>query len=246
MTLWNAKECNTARTPPTMQSGPARSAATEWSERARPCAAVHRSVTTPGGSIMRGACCSTLHVRNRSRAAFRRQYSNSIRQLKGTPFREGPSGPVSADPPVSRSRGTRHKRGRNQGSPSGQLNGGGKPGAVALAEVSLWRSHSVGLVSDDEGQLGERVSEAGMERRLRPEVVEASAEVLDEGMPGDDDPGGAISLQPPHGPESSLEASVVGLDGIVGVDLRVVEGRREHLVDDPGVGPVPVGGDLGG
>ncbi len=55
-----------------------------------------------------------------------------------------------------------------------------------------------------------------MERRLRPEVVEASAEVLDEGMPGDDDPGGAISLQPPHGPESSLEASVVGLDGIVG------------------------------
>src|SRR6266540_1896660 len=56
--------------------------------------------------------------------------------------------------------------------------------------------------------LGERVSEAGSERCLGPEVVEASAKVLDEGMPGDDDPGGAITLQPPHGPESSLQGTV--------------------------------------
>ncbi len=63
-------------------------------------------------------------------------------------------------------------------------------------------------------------------------------------MPGDDDPGGAITLQPPHGPESSLQPSVVGLDGIVCVDLRFMEGRREHLVEDPGVEAVPVGGDL--
>jgi hypothetical protein len=69
---------------------------------------------------------------------------------------------------------------------------------------------------------------------------------LDEGMPGDDDPGGAISLQPPHRPESSLQPSVVGLEPIVGVDLRVMEGGREHLVEDARVNPVPVGGDLGG
>jgi hypothetical protein len=65
---------------------------------------------------------------------------------------------------------------------------------------------------------------------LGPDVVEASAKVLDEGMPGEDDPGGAISLQPPHGPEPSLEPSVVDLDGIVGMDLRFMEGHREHLV----------------
>jgi hypothetical protein len=101
-------------------------------------------------------------------------------------------------------------------------------------------------MSDHQGQLGERVSEAGREGCLGPEVVEASAKVLDEGMPGDDDPGGAISLQAPHGPESSLQPSVVGLDGIVGVGLRFMEGRREHLIEDPGVEAVPVGGDLHG
>ncbi len=102
------------------------------------------------------------------------------------------------------------------------------------------------MVLDHEGQLGERVSEAGSERCLGPEVVEASAKLLDEGMPGDDNPGCAISLQPPHWPESSLQPSVVGLDAIVGVDLRFMEGRREHLVEDPGVEAVPVGRDLDG
>jgi hypothetical protein len=115
-----------------------------------------------------------------------------------------------------------------------------------LAEVSVWRTHSVGPVSDHQGQLGERISETGSERGLGPEVVEASAKVLDEGMAGDDDPGGATSLQPPHGPESSLEPSVVGFDGIVGMDLRFMEGHREDLVEDPGVEAVPVGGDLDG
>src|SRR6266545_2405159 len=101
-----------------------------------------------------------------------------------------------------------------------------------------------GWCSDHEGQLGERVNEAGSERCLGPEIVEASAKVLDEGMPGDDDPGDAITLQSPHRSESSLQPSVVCLDGIVRVDLRFMEGRREHLVQDPGVEAVPVGGDL--
>jgi len=99
------------------------------------------------------------------------------------------------------------------------------PGTVALAEVSVWRTQSVGPMSDHQGQLGERVSEAGRERCLGSEVVEASAKVLDEGMPGNDDPGGAITLQPPHGLESSLQPSVVGLEWVVGMDVRVMEGR---------------------
>jgi hypothetical protein len=38
---------------------------------------------------------------------------------------------------------------------------------------------------------------------------------------------------------------VVGLEPIVRVDLRVVEGRREQLTQDARVDPVPVSGDLG-
>jgi len=85
---------------------------------------------------------------------------------------------------------------------------------VEFPLLRWWKSACGGAIrpgwcSDHEGQLGERVSEAGSERCLGPEVVEASAKVLDEGMPGDDDPGGAITLQPPYGPESSLQPSVV-------------------------------------
>jgi hypothetical protein len=65
-------------------------------------------------------------------------------------------------------------------------------------------------------------------------------------MTGDDDPGGTVSLQPPHRSEPGLEASVVGLERVVGVGFGVMEGRREQLVEDMGVDPVPVGGDLRG
>ena len=79
-----------------------------------------------------------------------------------------------------------------------------------------------------------------------PSFVVASSEVLDEGVSGDDDACGAISLQSPHRPKSGLEASVVGLEQIVRMDLHAVEGCREQLIKEAGVDPVPVGGDLGG
>ncbi len=100
--------------------------------------------------------------------------------------------------------------------------------------------------SDDEGELGERVSETGGRLYVGPEIVEAAAKVLNEGMAGDDDPGGAISLQPSHRPEPRLEAPVVGLEPVVGMGLRVMEGRRGQLIEDARIDPVPVGGDLHG
>jgi len=44
--------------------------------------------------------------------------------------------------------------------------------------------------------------------------------------PGNDDPGGSISLQYSHGSKSGFEASVVGLYGVVGMNLCVMQGRR--------------------
>jgi hypothetical protein len=39
---------------------------------------------------------------------------------------------------------------------------------------------------------------------------------------------------------------VGGLEQVIGVDLRTVEGSRKQLVDEARVDPVPVGGDLDG
>jgi hypothetical protein len=65
-------------------------------------------------------------------------------------------------------------------------------------------------------------------------------------VPGDDHLGGTVSLQPAHRSESGFEASVVGLDGVVGVKFRPMQGWQDHLVDEAGVEAVPIGGDLEG
>jgi transposase len=41
--------------------------------------------------------------------------------------------------------------------------------------------------------------------------------VLDEGVPGDDDPGAAVLLEPTHRSQPRLQATVVSLDAVVGV-----------------------------
>ena len=105
---------------------------------------------------------------------------------------------------------------------------------------------SVSHVSDHEGQFGERVGETSRRSDIGPEVVEAPAEVLDEGVPADDHPRSSVTLQPSHRSEARLETPVVGLQRIVRMGLRAVEGSREQLIQDARVDPVPVGGDLGG
>ena len=61
---------------------------------------------------------------------------------------------------------------------------------------------------------------------------------------GDNHPGGSVPLQPTHRSEPGLQPSVVGLHRVVRVDLRVMEGRREQLVEHAGVDAVPVSRDL--
>jgi len=65
---------------------------------------------------------------------------------------------------------------------------------VALAEVRARWTDKLGRVSDHEGQFGERVGKPGGRRHVGPEIVEAPAEVLDEGVRGDDELGGAVAL----------------------------------------------------
>ncbi len=119
-------------------------------------------------------------------------------------------------------------------------------GTVALAEAWTRWTDILGQVSDNESQFSERIGQNEGRTDIGSEIVEAPAEVLNEGVCGDDDPGGAVSLQPSHRSKSGLQASVVGLDAVVRMDLGVVEGRREHLIQHSGVDPVSVGGDLDG
>jgi hypothetical protein len=65
-------------------------------------------------------------------------------------------------------------------------------------------------------------------------------------MAGNDHPGGAVSLQSSHRSQARLQTSMIGLEPVVRMDSGVMEGGREQLVEDAGIGPVPVGGDLGG
>jgi hypothetical protein len=106
--------------------------------------------------------------------------------------------------------------------------------------------HTLGQVSDKESQFNERVGQTEGRRDIGPEIVEAPAEVLNEGVCGDDDPGGTVSLQPAHWSKSSLQASVVGLKRVVGMHLPVMESRWQQLIEHARIDSVPIGGDLDG
>jgi hypothetical protein len=115
-----------------------------------------------------------------------------------------------------------------------------------LAEAGARWTHTLGQVSDDESQFSERVGQTEGWTDICPEIVEASAEVLNEGEGGDDDPGGKVSLQPAHRSKPSLQASVVGLQRVVRMDLGVMEGRRQQLSERARIDSVPIGNDLDG
>jgi len=119
-------------------------------------------------------------------------------------------------------------------------------GTVAFAEAWARWTDTLGQVSDNESQFSKRVGQTEGRTDIGPEIVEAPAEVLNEGVRGDDDPGGTVSLQPAHRSKSGLQASVVGLKRVVGMDLRVMEGRRQQLIERARIESAPIGGDLDG
>jgi len=56
-----------------------------------------------------------------------------------------------------------------------------------------------------------------------------SADVLQEGEPGDHDPGAAVLLESAQGAQPRREAAMVGLDLVVGVPVAAVLGRWQQL-----------------
>ena len=59
----------------------------------------------------------------------------------------------------------------------------------------------------------------------------SAAEVLHEGVPGDDHLCGLVRSQPAHRSEPVFELAVIGLDRIVRVPLDVMPRRRDQLVE---------------
>jgi hypothetical protein len=56
-----------------------------------------------------------------------------------------------------------------------------------------------------------------------------STDVLDEGMAGDDRPGAVVLLESAHEAKSRFQATVVGLELIVGIAIGAVPGRWQQL-----------------
>jgi hypothetical protein len=67
------------------------------------------------------------------------------------------------------------------------------------------------------------------------EFVMAAAEVLDEGVPGGDDPRGPAAFQAAHRPEPGFQPPVIGLDRIIGVALNGMQRGGDQLIEDPRV-----------
>jgi len=65
------------------------------------------------------------------------------------------------------------------------------------------------------------------------DLAVAAAQVLDEGMPGGEDPCGAVALQAAHRPEPGFQPAVIRLDRIIRVPLDDMQRRADQLAGDP-------------
>jgi hypothetical protein len=77
------------------------------------------------------------------------------------------------------------------------------------------------------------------------EFIVAAAEVLDERVPGRNDPRGPLTFQSAHRPQPRFQSVMVGLDWVVRVPLDGMQRRGDQLIEDPRISRCPVGGDLG-
>jgi hypothetical protein len=101
-------------------------------------------------------------------------------------------------------------------------------------------------VSDRLGKLVKRDRQPPGRWLLDRQLVVPSTNVLDKGMARDDHPGAAVSLEASHRPQPGLEASVIGLDVVVGIPLSAMPRRWQQLLQHHRIRRCLVGYDFAG
>jgi hypothetical protein len=74
-------------------------------------------------------------------------------------------------------------------------------------------------------KLVERNRHTPIRRLLNGQLVVSAPKVLDEPMPGDDDPGATVLLESSHRSQARLQPAVIRLDPVVGVPVGAVPCR---------------------
>ncbi len=106
--------------------------------------------------------------------------------------------------------------------------------ALLRCPLSGWVDVPGLKLSDGPGKLSEDCRDSGGGRGVESEFVVAAAQVLHEGVPGDDHLRCSI-LQSAHRSEPALELAVIGLDRVVRVLIDMMPCGRSQFVQHSGV-----------
>jgi hypothetical protein len=87
--------------------------------------------------------------------------------------------------------------------------------------------------SDSHCELVEGCAEAVAVRDVGGEFVVAAAQILDERMPGGDDPREVVAFESAHWPQPGLQPPMIGFDRVIGVTLGGVQRGGDQLIKDP-------------
>src|SRR4029453_12854868 len=98
--------------------------------------------------------------------------------------------------------------------------------------------------SDRQSQLVERGGNSKAYWLLDCQLVVPAANVMDEGVSGDRDPGAVVLFEPGHRPEPRLQPPVVAFDAVVGVLVGPMPRRRQQVIEHCRIPRCPVGGDI--
>jgi hypothetical protein len=104
-------------------------------------------------------------------------------------------------------------------------------GAVALRRPRACWSGDLRPGSDAQGQFVERDGQPPGRRLLNGQLVVSPPKVLRQRMPGDDDSGATVLLEPTHRPQARLQPSMVGLNPVVGVLLGAMPGCWHQVLE---------------
>jgi hypothetical protein len=72
----------------------------------------------------------------------------------------------------------------------------------------------------------------------------AAPQILDEGVPGGQNPRGPVALESAHRPQPGFQPPVICFDRVARVPLDAMQALGHHLPKDPRIGRTPVGGHL--